>query len=78
MLELSKIPVQRKNKNSLEIECKVAELDGIDFHRTSTETRSVLQIRLQKIKWLLLWCYFTRKVIDKTFISRRIKLVKLM
>ena len=77
MIELSNIPVQFK-KNSLEIECKEAELAGIDFHRTSTKTRSVLHIRHQIIKWLQLWCYFTRKVIDETFISRRIKLVKFM
>ena len=75
MLELPNIPVEDKNKNSVEIVCKVAELAKIDnFLRNQIDVAHPTS----KIKWLILQSYFTRKVKGKTFNCRRRKLVKFM
>ena len=51
MLELPNIPVEDKNKNSVEIVCKVAELAKIDnFLRNQIDVAHPTS----KIKWLIL------------------------
>ena len=75
MLELSNIPVQDKNENSVNIACKVAELAKIDnFHRNQIDVAH----RTSKNKMASIIVLFTRKVIGKNFISRRRKLVRFM
>ena len=75
MLELPNIPVQDKNENSVDIVCKVAELAKIDnFHRNQIDVAH----RTSKNKMASIIVLFTRKVIGKTFISRRRKLVRFM
>ena len=75
MPELSNITVQDKNENSVDIVCKVAELAKIDnFHRKKIDVAH----RTSKNKMASIIVLFTRKVIGKTFISRRRKLVRFM
>ena len=75
MLKLSSIPVQGKNENSLVGDCmKVTELAKIhNFHRNQIN----IAHQTSKNK-MASQHYFTRKVIGKTFIPRRRKLVKFM
>ena len=75
IIELSNIPVQDENENSVDIVCKVAELAKIDnFHRNQID----IAHRTSKIKMASIIVLFTRKVIAKTFISRSRKLVRFM
>ena len=75
MHELSNIPVQGKNKNSLEIVCKVAELAKIDnFHRNQINVAH----QISKNKMASIIVLFRKKAMGKTFIFRRRKSVNFM
>ena len=73
MLELSNIPVQGNNENSVEIICKVADLVKIDnFHRNQINVAH----RTSKNKMASIIVLFHKKSDRQNFYSRRKKISK--
>ena len=73
MLELSDIPVQGKNKNSVEIVCKLAELAEIDyFHRNQMDVAH----RISKNKMPSIIVLFHKKSNRQNFYFQKKKISK--
>ena len=73
MHELSNIPVQGKNKNSLEIVCKVAELAKIDnFHRNQIN----VAYQISKNKMASIIVLFRKKSDGQNFYFQKKKISK--
>ena len=75
MLELSNIPVQDKNENSVSILCKVAELAKIDnFHRNQIDV--VHQASKNKMASIIVLFY--KKSYRQNFYFQKKKISKFM
>ena len=73
MLELSNIPVQDKNENSVDIVCKVVELVRIDnFHRNQTDAAH----RTSKNKMASIIVLFYKKSDRQKFYFQKKKISK--